>query len=191
MTLQRVNNELAYILPLDFAGFTVWSSANNGVPAYIIVYAEDPERKPLMVKLQAGREMNYTPGAFWGYNLGRMLRQSGYIDVAFAQSLFMLDDKGQAWWVTTTYKPTIMWSGERTNGVLVTDPATGATTWYALKDAPAWAERISRDFVRNYIAGGAISPAAGGTASGRTRALRNRKTVGLSSCTGPMIVRCG
>ncbi|HUD02750.1 MAG TPA: hypothetical protein VMR46_01870 [Candidatus Paceibacterota bacterium] len=40
LTLQRVHGELAYVLPLDYTGFGVWTSA-GGVPAYIVVYAED------------------------------------------------------------------------------------------------------------------------------------------------------
>ncbi|HUD02749.1 MAG TPA: hypothetical protein VMR46_01865 [Candidatus Paceibacterota bacterium] len=105
-----------------------------------------------MVKLPAGHEMLYMPGAYFGYYLERHLRQLGYLDTAFTNSLFMLDDQGQPWWVTKTYKPTIMWSGAKINGVLVTNPNDGSTRWYALNDAPKWAERIMpRDFIRDYI----------------------------------------
>jgi len=151
LALQRVRGELVYVLPLDYTGFGVWTSA-GGVPAYIIVYAEDPERRPEMVKLPTGHEMYYMPGAYFSYYLERHLRQLGYIDTAFTNSLFMLDDQGQPWWVTKTYKPTIMWSGAKVNGVLVTNPSDGGARWYALSDAPKWAERIMpRDFIRNYI----------------------------------------
>ncbi len=151
MTLQRVHDELVYVLPLDYTSFSVWTSA-GAVPAYVVVYAEDPERKPLMVKLSADRGLNYTPGAYFSYYLERHLRQLGYIDMAFADSRFMLDGNGQAWWITTTYKPTIMWSGEKATGVLITNPTDGSTTWYTLKDVPKWVERvIPRDFVRDYV----------------------------------------
>ena len=150
-TLQRVHNELVYVLPLDFAGFSTWTSS-TGVPAYIIVYAEDPERKPLMVKLEAGKEMLYTPAAYWNHDLERHLRQQGYIDVVFSNPRFELDESGKPWWITTTYKPTIAWSGEKVTGVLVTNPSDGTTTEYAVDKAPEWIDRvIPRDIVRSYV----------------------------------------
>ncbi|MDE1945359.1 MAG: hypothetical protein KGI03_03765 [Patescibacteria group bacterium] len=151
MTLQRHGGELVYVVPLDFKGFSTWTGT-EGVPAYIIVSAEDPERRPEMVKLPRGEELKYTPDAYFSYYLTRHLREQGYVNVALEDPWFELDENNKPWWITPTYVPTVMWSGERVTGVLVTNPASGDTRWYALQDAPSWIDRLMpRDIVRNYV----------------------------------------
>ena len=151
MTEQLVNHELVYLFPLEYSGYSVWTSA-GGVPAYILVYAEDPERKPVMVKLSPEHVLNYTPGAYFSNNLKRHMREQGHLNVGFALPRFEVDDQGRPWWITTTYKPTIGWSGEKLSSVLVTNPNSGETTEYALKDVPKWIDRVvPGDIVNEYI----------------------------------------
>jgi len=150
MTLQRVNNELVYIIPFDFAGFSKWTES-EGVPAYIIVYAEDPERQPRLVKLEDKNLMHFSPGAWFSANLERYLRQNGFVNDGLARFRFELDEDGQAHWVITTYKPTLQWWGEEVTGVATVNPSTGEIARYTVAEAPVWIDRVyPGSFVRNY-----------------------------------------
>lgn len=151
ITLQRVHDKLVYVIPLDFAGFTTWTSSPGGVPAYVTINAEDPESQPELVKLADGNGMIYTPGAQFWNQLQRHMREQGNFD-GFSDPMFELDDAGQPWWITTAYKPTIGWSGEQITSVLVTNPHDGTTASYAVDKVPAWVDRVMpRDLTRSYI----------------------------------------
>ncbi|MDE1874858.1 MAG: hypothetical protein KGI79_02095 [Patescibacteria group bacterium] len=141
-TLQKApDGHLIYAIPFDFSGFSVWQSS-AGVPAYIIVDAEDPERLPQLVKLSEGGCMHYTPGAFFGQNLERYLRMNGFMGEGLYQPRFEIDDKGQPRWVVSTYKPSVAWWGEKIDGVAVVDPVSGEISRYSLDQMPKWVERV-------------------------------------------------
>lgn len=140
-TLQRVNGRLVYIIPFDFSGFTKWTDS-DGVPAFIVVDAEDPERQPELVKLEGEDLMNYTPGAYFGLNLTRYLRQNGFIDYGLAQYRFELDEERKPHWVIPTYRPTVSWWGEKIVDIATVDPATGEIERYALDQVPDWVDRV-------------------------------------------------
>ncbi len=151
MTLQRIKNQLAYVIPFDYNSFSVWTDA-RGVPGYVIVDAENPERKPELVHLGDGKQMIYTPGAFFSKNLTRHLWDNGFMDQGLAQFRFELDDDGNPWWVVSTYRPTIGWSGEQITGLATVNPMTGEIKRYTMAEAPAWIDRIiPGDFLRSWF----------------------------------------
>ena len=154
ITLQRVHGELVYVVPLDFSGFSQWTATKNqGVPAYLVIDAQDPYLEGKLVKVPEGHGFRYTPGAYFGENLTRYLRQNGFMNVGIADTNFEVDDAGKPWWVIATYERTIVWSGEKVNGVVLVDPSTGAITRYAVDKAPAWIDRIYPDtYVNSYLA---------------------------------------
>jgi hypothetical protein len=150
MTLQRVNDELVYAIPFDFSGFSKWTKS-DGVPAYIVVDAEDPEVQPRLVELTDKELINYTPGAYFGHNLTRYLRQNGFVNDGLAEARFELDEDHNPHWVVTTYKPVVQWRGKEVTGVATINPATGEINRYSIADAPKWIDRIyPRSFVRQY-----------------------------------------
>jgi hypothetical protein len=141
MTLQKVNDELVYVVPFDFSGVSTWSSA-AGVPAYIKVDAEDPERQPQVVTMTGVNLMHYTPGAYFSDNLTRYLRNNGFVNDGLFTPRFELDDNNKPFWVVSTYKPTAWWSGEEITGVATIDPSSGTITRYSVAEAPSWIDRI-------------------------------------------------
>jgi len=149
MTLQEVNGKLQYIAPLDFGGLWEWNSANVS-PGYVIVDAEDP-LKPAVLKL--GKKFRYTPEAYFGNNLDRMLHKKGYlISSTITDRSFEVDDNEKPWWVVTVYEPTIGWWGDKIKGVVVLDPDSGEDTFYPLGKIPEWIDRaVPQDFVSDYI----------------------------------------
>ena len=147
LTLQRVKGELVYVVPFDFAGFSQWTSS-SGSPGFIIIDAEDPERAPKLVQLPEGRRMKYMPGAFFSDYLERHMRNHGFTDDALVSPRFELDEEGTPWWIVSTYKPTIAWSGEQITGVAVVSPVTGEIHRYGLGEVPEWIDRV---FPSNFI----------------------------------------
>jgi len=148
MTLQLVHDELWYVAPLDFSGYSVWSSVGH-TPGYVMVSGEDPNRQP---KVVTGLSFRYMPDAFFGDELGRHLWTHGYASYDLGDYTFEIDEQGAPWWVVTLTKPSVAWWGDRVAGVAVLDPTTGATRFYPMGQVPAWIDRVMpADVVERYI----------------------------------------
>jgi len=152
VTLQKVNGKYWYVVPLDFReSYSVWSST-GAVPGYVMVSAEDDEVEPKFVQLREGEMFKYTPGAYFGYNLERHLRMNGYLSVGLKDFTLEIDESGKAWWVVTTYKPTIVFDGNKITGAVIVDPITGDSNFYSLGAIPKWADRIMpKNDVEQYL----------------------------------------
>lgn len=149
--LQRVRGELVYVFPLDFKEFPVWLNS-SGVPAYIIVYAEDPERTPRLVTLPVEKAFHYTPGAFFSFDLERHMRNNGFLDDGLDDFHIELDEQENPFWVVTTYKPTVTWFGEKVTGVATVNPVNGAINRYSVEKVPEWIDRIiPKSYAKNYL----------------------------------------
>jgi hypothetical protein len=152
MTLQMVNGELWFVVPLDFRGFTTWTSS-DGVPAYVMIHGEDVKRQPILKNLPEGQRMRYMPGAYFSHELERHLRSSGFMSYGLTDYSFEIDENGKPWWVVTAYKPTIVWNGEKTVGIVLVDPVSGETQFHALGQVPEWVDRaVPDEFIKNYLA---------------------------------------
>jgi hypothetical protein len=150
-TLQMVNHELVWVLPLDFHSLFTWN-ASGPVPAYIMVDAEDPHKEPKVVKLEGDRAMNYTPGAYMSFNLERHLRSHGYMSKGLIDWSFEIDDQLREWWVVTVYSLVIAGQAEKIEGVVVVNPNDGAATFYATGNVPDWVDRVAPDdLVKEYL----------------------------------------
>ncbi len=148
MTIQRVNGELWWIAPLDYNGFSVWTSVGT-VPGYVKVNAEDPYRP---VELVLDKQYKYTPGAYFGDNLERHLWTNGYMTRGLTEYSFEEDEAGKGWWVVSVFEPTISYWGEKITGVAVVDPASGEITFYGKDEIPDWLDRaVPREFAVQYM----------------------------------------
>ena len=123
VTLQLINNDLQYLIPLDYNGFSSWKST-DGVPGYILVDAEDPKGKVTAV---FDRKYLYTPQACFGYNLQRHLRAQFPFQDLSDYSLER-DENGREWWIVTVSHPTISYFGTVVDGIAKVDPVSGAAT---------------------------------------------------------------
>jgi hypothetical protein len=151
VTLQLIKGELWYVAPLEFRGYSTWSS-NGTSPGYVMVSAENQELQPKLVKFPEGQGMRYSPSAYFDYDLERHLRQNGYLDRDIAAFNFEIDEHQKAWWIVTISKPTIMWWGDKVQGVAIVDPTTGDSTFYPLGSVPNWVDRVvPSSYVKNYI----------------------------------------
>jgi hypothetical protein len=67
---------------------------------------------------------------------------NGFASVGLADFTFEIDEKGNPFWVITTYKKEIGFSGKNTTGIVVVDAQTGAIQNYSIKNSPSWVDRI-------------------------------------------------
>jgi len=147
-TIQRIQGELWWVIPLDFTGYFVWSSTRQA-PGYIMVHAEDTSR-PVVVK--SDESFVYTPGAWFDKELQRHLWSHGYMDKGLTDFSLEIDEAGKAWWVVTVFEPTIFNSALKVLGVVIVDPMTGDNHFEKLGEVAEWVDRVvPEDFVQRYL----------------------------------------
>jgi len=151
-TLQKINNDYWYLIPLDYKGWRVWTNANY-VPGYVKISATDPYAKPQLI---TGSKMKYTPGAYFGDNMKRRLyaKYKNYILTDFS---FEENEKGQLFWVITACSKKVGFFGTVVDGVILFDPETGEDTFILQSKLEgdskyAWIDRVMPiDLVEDYI----------------------------------------
>lgn len=150
-TLQKVNNDYYYLIPLDFAGFSVWTSTNY-VPGFVRVSATDPYSKPELI---TSSKFKYTPDAWFGDNLHRILWNKYYNKVLRDYS-FEQDDDGNIYWVVTVCKPTISFWGDKVEGIILFNPYDGTDKYLTVEEVNSnpqykWIDRIyPEDLIQDY-----------------------------------------
>ena len=148
ITLQKIRDRYYYLIPLGYKSFGRWTSLSS-IGKYVRVSATDPYAK---AELVAGKNMRYSPSAFFSEELTRHIYTHGYSGFVIEDVLFEEDDHGGTWWVVTVTKPTIASWGSKAEGVLVVDPESGSITPYAVNSVPAWVDRvIPEHLVSSYL----------------------------------------
>lgn len=149
--MQEVNGEIVFVTPLKHTDFFKWNTYHS-TPGYIIVSASNPNKVEFVTEIDGEKiEIQYQESAFFGYDLKRHIRQSGYNE-GLTEYTFEIDDSGRPYWVVTTYRDTTFWSNPEATGVVIVDAQTGKTEWYACSDAPDWVDIIQpKSFIENQI----------------------------------------
>ncbi len=151
-TLQKIENDYFYLIPLDYKGYRVWTNANS-VPGYVKVSATDPSAKPVLI---TNKKMKYTPGACFGDNLERKL-YAKYHDKVLIDYSFEEDDNQNIYWIITVCKPTIAYWGLVPEGVIVFNPENGNDEFVDSKkletdSSYAWIDRMMPiEIIETYI----------------------------------------
>lgn len=141
-TIQRVEDRLYWIHPLEFGGFFQRRRANGESPGYIKVSAEDPRSAAELVD---GYHMKYMPGAsVWTTCLHRYLYHKGYTNYRLTDFTLEVDDNWVPHWVVTLTCPTVAYGGDKVEGILIVDPETGEIDECMIdKDSiPGWVDRV-------------------------------------------------
>jgi len=151
--IQKVNGELYWVAPLLHSGFFKWFNNRQGTDGYVMVSATN-ERDVKLVQDVNGKALalKYQPGAYFGSDVKRHLYFNGYATTGLEDYTFEIDDKGNPFWVVTKYSKKVGFAGEDATGVVVVDAQKGVVTEYAVKDAPAWVDRIQpQEFVEEQL----------------------------------------
>ena len=130
------NNDIIRVTPLEYADLIKWiSNRKEGVSGYITVNSIDGSSK--LERLDKG--MKYMPSAYFNENLKRKLRFS-YPTTIFGTSRFEIDNEGNPYWITPTYKYTGVGLKTKVTGVVILDPITGKTEKYNIDKVPTWVD---------------------------------------------------
>lgn len=147
-TLQKVNNHLYWVAPLEHSGFwKYWNFGDEGTPGYIMVSATNQEDHKLVQADKNGNPivLKYLPSAYFKKDLDRLIYMGGYASVGTTNYSFEIDDNGKPFWVVTTYEHKVGLSGSDATGILIIDPTTGHIEPVSLEKAPDWVDRIQPD----------------------------------------------
>lgn len=137
LSIQRVDNHLYWVAPLEFRGFFKWLQAKTS-PGYILVDAEDPQQPAV---LKTGYQMRYLPSAYFNSDLKRHI-YGRFATHFLAGASFEIDDNYRPWFVMSLTRPTVGLSGEKLAGVVLIDPASGEMTRYDLDQVPSWVDQV-------------------------------------------------
>ncbi len=143
-TIQTVDGELVWIVPLQHSGFFRWIDNMDGAAGYIKVSAtnlQDVEYvDEFKVKIQ--------PNSYFFDDLQRLLRFGDAAFTGITDYTFELDDTGYPYWVVTTYENLRGFALPEATGVIVVDAQTGDMQKYDLDNIPDWVDRVQpEDFI--------------------------------------------
>ncbi|MET3574304.1 hypothetical protein ACFFIY_12525 [Bhargavaea ullalensis] len=156
LQIQTVNGEFVYIAPVEFAGFFKWMNAGT-VPGYFTMSATDSADNPKFVKT----EMAYTPSSYFHKNVERHMRNAEPGMIYYGDVQLEVDDDGKPHYIRSYGNFISARNGFDVKGVVVTDPQTGKTKRYALKDIPDYidgavspeAVSLANSYYGNYVHG--------------------------------------
>ena len=141
--IQKVNNQLVWVAPLEHSGFFKWFSNSEGTPGYVTVSVTNERDVKLVQTIQnKPLKIKYQEGAFLGDNLHRHVYFNGYSTIGLTDFSFEIDDTGKPFWVITTYEKAIGFSGKNANGVIVVDAQNGDIQRFELNNVPKWIDRV-------------------------------------------------
>ncbi|MGI5957893.1 MAG: hypothetical protein ACOX60_00555 [Massiliimalia sp.] len=147
-TIQEVDGELVWVVPLHHSGFFKWITNLEGSKGYIKISATNLQDMEYVgdynIKIQPNcyllddleRHVRFGPGAW-----------TGITDYSFE-----LDDTGRPYWVVTTYKNLRGFALPEADGILLVDAQTGDIQQYGMDEIPEWVDRVQpEDFIINQI----------------------------------------
>ncbi len=147
-TIQMVNEELVWVVPLYHSGFFQWITNLEGTPGYIVVSATNEKD----VRYVDNHPIKYQPNSYLWQKLDRYTRFTSAPFTGITDYSFELDDSGQPYWIVTTYSNKRGFSLPEATGVILVNATTGEHHRYALGEQPQWVDRVQpEDFVRNQI----------------------------------------
>ena len=132
------NSDIVRVTPLEYDGIIKYfTNRKNGVKGYITVNSVSGESK--LTKLDKG--MKYMPSAYFNENLKRHLRFN-YPTLMFGESQFELDNEGNPYWITPIMKYVGIGLKRDVSGIVITDPITGKSQKYSVKEVPTWVDHV-------------------------------------------------
>lgn len=147
-TIQRVNDKLVWVVPLQHSGVFKWLTNLSGTPGYVMVSATDVND----VEYVENFKIKYQENSYLLHDITRHVRFHGGWFTGIADPSFELDDNGQPYWVYTTYKNLRGFSLPEATGAYVVNATTGEMNRYTIDTIPEWVDRIQPEsFIINQI----------------------------------------
>lgn len=147
--IQKVNDKLVWVVPLEHSGFFKWLKNMDGSAGYIVVSASDVSD----VTLVTDHKIKYQANAYILDDLNRHVHLfGGGLFKGLTDYSFELDDDGVPYWVISTYQNRWLFNLPEATGVLTVNATTGETTHYTIDTLPEWVDRVQPEgFVMQQI----------------------------------------
>lgn len=148
-SIQEVNGELVWVLPLDYSGFFKWLKRDS-IPGYIIVSATNPKSQ---AKLVLDKKMIVSGNGYFMDSIDRIVYlESGLKEV---DTHFEINDEGVPHFISLIMEPTFNFTGKKVSEVIITNATTGIsetmTIEATMKNYP-WIDRlVSEDYTEQKI----------------------------------------
>ncbi|MBC2581083.1 hypothetical protein [Clostridium sp. DJ247] len=133
--IQKVGSELCWIAPIEFNGFFSYKKA--GTVNYYIKISAEYDKPAELVKTEA----KYTPSAWFGNNLQRMVR-SKYPNILIMGTSLEPDDNGKAYYAVSYGHYSNFRNARVVDGVILFDAATGAMQKYSKENVPKFVDQV-------------------------------------------------
>lgn len=147
-TIQNVDDQLIWAVPLHHSGFFKWLANLKGSAGYITVSATNMQD----VKYVDSYKIKVQPNSYILDDLARRVRLSVGMFTGITDYSFELNDEGKPYWVVTTYKNTVGFSLPEANGVILIDAQSGNSTKYKMNQIPNWVDRVQpEEYLVNQI----------------------------------------
>lgn len=137
-TIQMVNGELVWVVPLHHSGLFKWLFNMEGTPGYIKISATNPND----IDYVEGYKIKYHPNSYLLNDLHRHVRFTKGLFTGITDYSFELDDTGKPYWVVSTYKNERFFALPEATGAIIVDATTGETKSYKIADIPEWIDRV-------------------------------------------------
>ena len=148
-TIQMVDGELVWVVPLYHSGFFKWLTNLSGTPGYIVVSATNTND----VRYVEGYKIKYHPGSYLLFDITRKVRFGPGLMTGITDYSFELDDEGQPYWAISTYINSRGFSLPEADGIILLNATTGQMDRYGMDEVPEWVDRVQpEDFVLAQIA---------------------------------------
>ncbi|MGL5973105.1 MAG: hypothetical protein ACRCZK_05310 [Oscillospiraceae bacterium] len=147
-TIQIVNGDLVWAVPLHHSGIFKWLTNMSGTPGYIVVSATNTQD----VDYVEGYKIKYHPNSYLMDDLTRYTRFNGAFLKGITDYSFELDDDGQPYWVITTYVNKAGFALPEADGVIIVNASNGDLQKHTLENVPEWVDRVQPErFIINQI----------------------------------------
>ncbi len=156
LQIQKVNGEYVYIAPVEFSGLFKWWNGDV-TPGYFTLSATDSTANPKFIK----SEMAYTPSSYFGKNIERHMRSSFPEYIFYGNPQLEIDDEGKPYYIRSYGHFISARNGFEVEGIVITDPKSGKTQGYRLKEIPSFidgavspeAVSLQNSYFGNYVHG--------------------------------------
>lgn len=152
-SIQKVNDKLYWIAPLEFKSFFKWLNDDDGTEGYIMVSAQDSSDVKLITEVEGKKiSLNYLHSAYFGNNIERHLYFNGFMSIGLTDYTFEVDENLRPFYVVSLYEKTVGFEGENVIGVATIDVQTGSIKRYNLDNVPEWIDRIQPEsFIKTQL----------------------------------------
>lgn len=141
--IQKVNNQLYWIAPLEYKSFFKWLNDEDGTEGYVMVSAQNSEDVKMITEVNGEKlSLKYLKSAYGKQYLDRHLYFNGYYNIGLTDYTFEIDDNLNPYYVITTFEKTIGYNGENATGVLIVNVQNGEIKQYSINEIPKWVDRV-------------------------------------------------